>query len=226
MTRARSAGGSGERGVWYAAYGSNMCAARMACYVLGGRPVGGARVYPGCRDRRLPERAVGVVLPGRLYFAGESSVWGGGMGFYDPSEPGWMPARAYLLTVSQFADIAAQEMHREPGPGAELDLRAVLAEGRAVLGPGRYETLVCPGTLEGRPVLTFTAPGRSAGAELARPSAGYLRQLAAGLGEGQGWGVDRAAEYLASRPGARGGWTAAEIAAVVRGDGGGGCGAG
>ncbi|WP_225447636.1 histone deacetylase [Streptacidiphilus sp. P02-A3a] len=177
----------------------------------------------------MPERAVGVVLPGRLYFAGESAVWGGGMGFYDPLDAGWMPARAYLVTVSQFADIAAQEMHREtgpePGPETEpetgLDLRAVLAEGRAVLGPGRYETLVSPGTLAGRPVLTFTASGRSAGAALARPSAGYLRQLAAGLGEGQGWDVDRAAGYLASRPGARGAWTAAELAAALQGDAGG-----
>ena len=218
------AGSSGEGMVWYAAYGSNMCAARMACYIVGGRPVGGARVYPGCRDRRLPERAVGVVLPGQLYFAGESTVWTGGMGFYDPFDPGWMPARAYLLTVGQFADVAAQEMHRAPGPAAAaagageraepepgLDLRAVLADGRAALGPGRYETLVCAGTLERRPVLTFTAPGRSAGAGLGRPSAGYLRQLAAGLWEAHGWGPARAAAYLAARPGACGGWTVAEI---------------
>ena len=209
--------GSAAAEVWYTAYGSNMCAARMGCYIAGGRPVGAARVYPGCRDRRLPGRAVGVVLPGQLYFAGESRVWGGGMGFYDPSDPGEVPARAYLVTAGQFSDIAAQEMHREPG--ADLDLRGVLATGRAVLGPGRYQTLLCPGELDGRPLLTFTAPGRSAGAELARPSAGYLRQLAAGLWEAHGWGVRRAAEYLAARPGALGAWTAAEIAEAVGGDG-------
>jgi len=204
--------------IWYAAYGSNMCAARFACYIVGGRPFGAARVYPGCRDRRLPGRSVPVVLPGQLYFAGESLVWGGGMGFYDPLAPGELPARAYLVTVSQFADIAAQEMHRRPGAGAGagIDLREALATGRAVLGPGRYETLICPGTLDGRPVLTFTAPGRSGAAGYAPPSAGYLRQLAAGLREAHGWGPDRAAAYLASRPGARGAWTAAAIAAAVR----------
>jgi hypothetical protein len=246
--------------VWYAAYGSNMCAARFACYVAGGRPVGGTRVYPGCRDRRMPERSVGVLLPGQLYFAGESRVWGGGMAFYDPLAPGELPARAYLVRVSQFADIVAQEMHRVPGegaaaPGADLDLRMVLATGRAVIGLGRYETLVCSGTLDRRPVLTFTAPGpvpepapgpvaepapgpvpnpapgpvpnpapgpvtgRDGAAPLARPAAGYLRQLAAGLREAHGWGTGRAASYLASRPGARGAWTAAEIAEAVDGTG-------
>ena len=218
-------GDGGE--VWYAAYGSNMSAARFRCYLVGGRPVGGARVYPGCRDRRMPRRSAGVVLPGQLYFAGESRVWGGGMGFYDPLDPGEMPARAYLVTVSQFADVVAQEMHRDPepgpgrgqgrGPGPGIDLREVLRSGRAVLGPGRDETLVCPGTLDRRPVLTFTAPGRSGAAEWAPPSAGYLRQLAAGLREAHGWGVDRAAAYLASRPGARGAWTAAGIAEAVCG---------
>ena len=210
-----TAGGPAEGKVWYAAYGSNMCAARFGCYLTGGRPVGGARLYPGCRDRRPPERAVGVLLPGQLYFAGESQVWGGGMGFYDPLDPGELPARAYLVTVSQFTDIAAQEMHRVPGVDADLDLRAVLGTGRAAFGPGRYETLVCPGSLAGRPVLSFTAPWRSASAELAGPSAGYLRQLAAGLREAHGWGARRAAAYLAARPGACGAWTAAEIAEVV-----------
>ncbi|WP_370466523.1 histone deacetylase [Streptacidiphilus sp. PB12-B1b] len=167
-----------------------MHAARLACYLSGGRPPGGARTYPGCRDPRPPARTLPVTLPGRLYFALESAVWTGGMAFYDPFDPGTMPARAYLVTVEQFADVAAQEMHREPG--GELDLSGVLSGGRAVLGPGRYETLVCPGLLEGRPVLTFTAGCRSAEAELNAPSAGYLRHLSAGLREAHGWGCGAA----------------------------------
>ncbi|WP_344461527.1 histone deacetylase [Kitasatospora kazusensis] len=174
---------------------------RLACYLAGGRPEGAVRGFPGCRDRRPPVRTVPLLLPGRLYFALESRVWTGGMGFYDPLDPGEMPACAYLLTAGQFCDVAAQEMHRPPG--ADLDLGEVLATGRARFGPGRYETLVCPGGLDGYPVLTFTAPWRSAEAALNAPSAAYLGRLAAGLAAVHGWDAARIAAYLDSRPGAR-----------------------
>lgn len=156
--------------LWYAAYGSNMHLDRLTCYLTGGRPHGGLRTYPGCRDPRRPVRTTPVMLPGLLYFATESQVWTGGRAFYDPGpglapaddgpgRPGAyeLPARAYLLTLSQFSDIAAQEMYREPG--GDLDLTEALTRGRARIGPGRYETLVCAGLLDGYPVLTFTAPG-------------------------------------------------------------------
>ncbi|MEV8568333.1 histone deacetylase [Streptomyces sp. NPDC051322] len=198
-----AAGASASDGlVWYAAYGSNMHADRLAYYIEGGRPSGGARHYPGCRNRRLPEQTVPVLLPGVLYFALESLVWTGGMGFYDPDGAGEMPARAYLVTAEQFSDIAAQEMHRDPG--TDIDLTRALATGRDRLGPGRYETLVCPGAIDGIPVFTFTAPWSLAEAELNAPSAAYLGNFATGLMEAHGWTPERSAEYLATRPGATG----------------------
>ena len=189
--------------VWYVAYGSNMHAERFGYYLSGGRPAGGARVYPGCRDTREPRRRVPVVLPGQLYFAGESAVWTGGVAFYDPTAAGATPGRAYLVTVQQFADVAAQEMHREPG--VDLDLTGVLTQGTAQLGPGRYETLVCAGRFDGLPLLTFTAPWRIEEAALNPPSAAYLRHLAAGLAEAHGWSAQRIATYLSTRAGARSG---------------------
>lgn len=174
--------------VWYVAYGSNMHAERFACYLRGGRPRGGGRVYPGCRDKRGPRRQEPVTVPGQLYFAEESAVWTGGMAFYDPAAPGLMPARAYSVTTRQFADIAAQEMHREPGRDPDLDphLSAAVTHGVARLGPGRYETLVCVGESDGLPLLTFTAPWRIADAALNPPSPAYLHHLAAGLAEAHG----------------------------------------
>nr|WP_208329433.1 histone deacetylase [Streptomyces sp. 846.5] len=186
---------------------------RLNFYLAGGRPPGGRRTYPGCRDSRPPRRTIPVLLPGGLYFALESMAWTGGMALYDVLDPGEMPARAYLLTASQFADIAAQEMYQEPGE--DLDLSAVLADGQASLGEGRYQTLVCPGALDGVPVLTFTAPWRCAEAALNRPSAAYLCNLALGLRESHGWTRERIADYLAGRPGAEGVWDAADIAALV-----------
>ncbi|MFF7995651.1 histone deacetylase [Kitasatospora xanthocidica] len=203
--------------VWYVAYGSNLHAARLACYLRGGRPDGAAHAQPGCRDRRPARRTVATALPGTLYFAGRSPAWGGGSAFYDPSVLGEVPCRAYLLTVGQFSDIAAQEMRR--CPGADLDLTRVLADGRAQLGPGRYETLLHVGALDGHPLLTFTAPRGVAGAALDSalnaPSAPYLRTLAAGLAESHAWGPWRTAGYLATRPGAAGRWTPAAVAALL-----------
>jgi hypothetical protein len=178
-----------------------MHAARFGIYLSGGQPPGGALVYLGCRDTREPERQVPVMLPGQLYFAGESKVWTGGMAFYDPTAAGTVPGRAYLVTAQQFADVAAQEMHREAG--TDLDLTEVLARGTARLGPGRYETLVRVGWLDELPMLTFTAPGRVKDADLNPPSAAYLRHLAAGLVEAHGWSADRIARYLSTRPGAQ-----------------------
>ncbi|MFD4247158.1 histone deacetylase [Streptomyces sp. NPDC058525] len=197
--------------VWYTSYGSNMHRARLAWYLAGGTPPGGARRYPGCRDPRAPARSVPVELPGRLYFATESLVWTGGRGFYDPKAPGRTRARAHLVTAQQFSDIAAQEMYREPGPGLDLDLTEVLRSGRDEQGPGRYETLVCAGALEGVPVLTFTAPWVMQEVDWVKPAAAYVRHLAAGLLESGAWTGRSIADYLAACPGATGHWTPDQI---------------
>ncbi|TDC61801.1 histone deacetylase [Streptomyces hainanensis] len=215
--RSPGRGGGSPSRVWYAAYGSNMSSARLGQYLRGGAAPGAARAHPGCRDPRPPERSVPVTLPGLLYFATESPVWGGGRAFYDPDRADEeTPARAHLLTAGQFSDIAAQEMGREPG--TDLDLAPVRRAGaRLRLGPGRYETLLCVAELDGLPVLTFTAPWGSGDVAWRAPSAGYLRQLGAGLIEGRGWTAARAARYLASRPGARGQWAAPEVRALLTG---------
>lgn len=196
--------------VWYVSYGSNMNAARFGCYLAGGTPIGARRSFPGCRDTRPPLATRGYELRGGIYFATRSPVWGGGRAFYDPALPGTAPARAYLITASQFADVAAQEMYR--APGADLDLREAIAAGRAELGPGRYETLLCVGHLDDHPVLTFTAPWAAHDVEPEAPSAGYLRMLATGLCDAHGWEMPRAAGYLARLRGAAGAWS------VERGD--------
>lgn len=69
------------------------------------------------------------------------------MAFYDPDAGGRTPARAYLLTVGQFSDLAAQEMHRPPV--SDLELVDAVTSGRHRFGPGRYETLVCVGERDG-----------------------------------------------------------------------------
>ncbi|WP_328582507.1 histone deacetylase [Streptomyces sp. NBC_00370] len=208
----RGASGSAAR-VWYVSYGSNMHLDRLTYYIAGGRPPGTAATYPGCRDRRPPQASVPVELRGCMYFATESVVWTGGRAFYDPAGRRRVPARAHLVTAEQFSDIAAQEMYR--APGADLDLTEVLERGRSVLGPGRYETLLCPGSVDGSPALTFTAPWSVHDVAWNKPSAAYVRHLAAGLVEAGAWDVADIAVYLASCPGAAGEWSPQDIADLI-----------
>ncbi|MEU1127963.1 histone deacetylase [Streptomyces sp. NPDC005899] len=178
---------------------------RLACYIQGGRPPGAGKLYPGCRDRRPPIRSVPVELAGALYFATRSPVWGGGRAFYDPTCGGRVYARAHLVSASQFADIAAQEMYRDPG--ADLDLSEVLARGVAGLGSGRYETLVCAGQMGGAPVLTFTAPWSASEVAPVAPSRDYVRFLATGLLAAGAWDAGAVAAYVASARGAGARWS-------------------
>ena len=186
--------------VWYVSYGSNMSAARLGCYLVGGRPEGGRRDNPGARLASLPERSVAVELPGTVYFAGESPQWGGGTAFYDHDTPGPAAARAYLVTAGQLADIFRQEMYRAPFDGDPVEQVArTLADGaRHAAGDGVYETLVAVGVLDGLPMLTFTSPHGAADVPHTPPSPAYLATMATGLAESHGWSGEQAYAYLNS----------------------------
>ncbi|MFF5534329.1 histone deacetylase [Streptomyces cinerochromogenes] len=199
--------------VWYTSYGSNIHLDRLAAYLQGGCPPGAAMEYPGCRNPAMPARSIPVELTGAMYFATESRVWGGGRAFYDPGVDGRVLARAHLVTTDQFADIAAQEMYRTPG--RDLDLADVLRRGRAVLGEGRYETLVCAGQIDGLPVLTFTAPWGMNDVPWVAPSAAYVRFLATGLLSAGAWDREAISSYVAACPGATDHWSPEEIAALL-----------
>ncbi|MFQ6331572.1 histone deacetylase [Nocardia sp. CWNU-33] len=203
----------GTSRVWYAAYGSNMHLPRLRCYLAGGTPEGGALALPGCRNPADPARSASIMLSGQLYFATESLIWAGGRAFYDPDTSGTIAVRAHLITTSQFSDIAAQEMYREPG--TDLDLTEAVNSGRSTLGPGRYETLICAGTHDGYPLLTLTAPWRCTDLPGNPPSAAYLRHLATGLADSHGWATEQIAAYLAACPGADIGWTADSLTALL-----------
>ncbi|NYG05864.1 hypothetical protein BJ986_000351 [Phycicoccus badiiscoriae] len=198
--------------VWYAGYGSNLSRSRFLCYLTGGRPEGASRTYPGARDQSPPQDDRALTLPGEMVFAWDSPTWGGGVAFYDADTPGVTLARAYLVTEQQFADVAAQEMHR--APGVDLDLTQVLHEARHRLGPGRYESLHLVGELEGAPVLTFTTPNLAA-LQRSSPTAAYLRAIVAGLREAHHLSDEALVTYLLGRPGIAPAWDAASLAELV-----------
>src|SRR4051812_5581192 len=162
-----------------------MHAARLRYYLAGGTPSGGRRTYPGCRDASGPRATAPVMLPGGIWFTGESSAWTGGYALYDPLLPGAAAARAYLVTAGQFADVVAQEMYREPGVDLAV-LGEVVRHGGVTLGPGRYEPLISCGARDGYPILTFTAGFGAADAPATPPAPAYLALLVRGLRESHG----------------------------------------
>jgi hypothetical protein len=202
--------------IWYVAYASNLAMARFRCYLSGGRPAGGSRDYAGCRDPSDPQRTLGVEVPGGLVFAEESRVWGGGMAFYDRAAEGVVACRAYLVTTEQFGDIAAQERRLPPGGEFAEDLAGLLpdVDSLVTIGPGRYETVVRVGELDGAPMFTITHHD-VASLRPAAPTAAYLRWIARGLGEAHGYDGAQTARYLVAAPGIRGAWAEAEIEALA-----------
>ncbi|MCF8603364.1 histone deacetylase [Gordonia sp. HY442] len=188
--------------LWYVSYGSNLCADRLGCYLQGGRPEGGLRTYPGARDTTEPLDARATILPGRIFFAGESRTWRGGMAFYDHEAPGSTPAGAYLITIEQFADLAAQESDREPTPDSAIEAalrdRTILqADGDTlVVDDGLYSRLVRVGTIDRLPVLTVTSIPGIGDVDHTRPSEPYLAMIGRGLRETHGWDDDTSQRYL------------------------------
>jgi hypothetical protein len=190
-----------------------MHAARLRYYIEGGTPPGGRKTYPGCRDHTLPRQSRPIMIDGGVYFALESKAWTGGMAFYDPDLPGKAAARGYLVTSRQLSDIATQEMYRTPD--VDIPLALVVEHGRLTVGEGRYETLVSPGSLDGYPLITFTAPWRLSDVEPNSPAPAYLAMLANGLHEAHEWPADQIASYLGERPGVKGHWSAADLLKVI-----------
>lgn len=199
--------------VWYASYGSNLSWERFRCYLRGGRPDGAARMLPGARDSADPTGDRPVLLDGSVSFAWESPTWGGGIAFFDPDGDGTTFGRAYRLTVEQFADVASQEMHRDPA-GGSLDLVGLAAAGSLELGPGRYETLHLVGQLDEVPVVTFSSHP-SDDLMLNAPGSAYLTLMIRGLAETHGLAPEAITDYLAARPGCRPGWTRLHLSELV-----------
>ena len=185
--------------VWYVAYGSNLGRARLQAYLDRGPDPAPPRV-----DRP-------IVIGHPLFFAGESVIWGGGRGYVDhaPVDPPATLARAWLLSGTQWAALHALESGPGHDPGTDP---GTLAEGEVrVVGGGRYDALIGLGHHEAVPVVTFTGPDRLDPTTCTRPNAAYLRAIATGLAEAHGLTTDRAATYLASRPGMTGHWTTDEV---------------
>jgi len=168
--------------VWYVAFGSNTHADRFAAYLVGGRPPGAARHYAGCRDRNPPAAVSAVTVEHHRYFAGSSTVWGGGIAYLDTRPAPGTRTRcvAYRITLEQLVDVAAQENGGEAGG---LPLPRHLpdpGELAVLLGAARsYDSLLGLPPIDAVPAVTITAATRLT--PETRPSRAYLRMITAGI---------------------------------------------
>ena len=97
--------------IWYACYGSNICAERFNNYIEGGfyKPTGS--YCSGCKDKSRWIDECNRQYKGRLYFAKNSGRWNGkGVAFYDPqSESRRTYMKLYKITREQFHDVQIHE---------------------------------------------------------------------------------------------------------------------
>jgi hypothetical protein len=198
--------------VWYLAYASNLSRRRYRAYLEGGRPDGSRREYTGCRDATPPRDSRAMRRPGALWFAGTSTVWGGGLAFYDPSAEGVVLARVYLVSFGQFSDVVAQEARLEGGADLVRDDGGRLGALSSV-----YDMILELAPHDGVPVMTMTARTGSTGPPVA-PSAAYLTTIFAGLADGFGLDPEAQVDYLLHARGVAPTWNRAGLLALIAAD--------
>ena len=194
--------------VWYATFAAGLSKENFLAVLAGGKPAGARRAYAGCRDKTPPQKDVFVSLPYELFFAGESKVWDGGLATLDVNRTNnaHTIAHAYLITVEQMEDLAAQENWLDEP--LRLPLAKAMQQGHASIEGAHeadyaaYNELLYCGTREGYPIFTITAlrprlPYRP-------PSHAYTRTLCKGLAENTKMNVEAVVDYILSRPGVAG----------------------
>ena len=160
--------------------------------------------HAGARDSSPARDDVAISIDHRLYFSGHSTLWGGAAAFLDTvpiADQASQRAlgRAYLISWDQFEDVVAEENGRPTAPLVIADAELVDSFTRLV-GPGRYENLLCLGRRGDIPMVTFTAPWAMAAVRSAAPSRAYLATLAEGLRERARPGRPRDPGLPRSRP--------------------------
>ena len=158
--------------VWYAAYGSNMCAERFACYIQGGFCKDNGRHYAGCSDKTFWTGTYFTEVRGSVFFGNHSSSWGGGVAFYRDSPCGKAIVRLYRIKRSQLHEIQEQEGNF----------------------PKWYGRIACLGIgTDGLPIFTLTCECEP---ERVKPTEAYLNVLRRALEEECGMEKKMVERYL------------------------------
>ncbi len=170
---------------WYTSFGSNMLKERFYSYILGGKSSITGTYYHGCRDKTLPLENRGCFLNHPLYFSRNSRTWeNGGVAFIDIKTNSSVktPARSYLITKDQFADILCQENGRDPGEHKmDINFNDIVKKGFLSLkNLTWYNTILFTGLEKGIHSFTFTgSPKNDTG--YSEPGDLYLTTIIRGM---------------------------------------------
>ena len=205
--------GMGEELVWYAAYGSNVDRRRFLTYLTGGPVPGTTDVQAGSRDPSPPRGDEPFRFNRPIRFAHYSSPWNGATAVldHDVSSIGAL-GRRYLITLTQFADVVAQENRRDVSdiPISELAVDEVYP-----VGDLSYDGLLKVGSDGGTPIVTFTHPSEPRDLDPAPPSPAYLQTLARGISDSHDLSPAEIAHHLHDAPGIRPVWSIDRIQALI-----------
>ena len=186
-----------------------------------GRPAAGrvAASTPAPATGPCPRATSRSTCRARLYFAGESPQWGGGVAFYDHATPGLDAARGYLVTAEPV------RRHRRPGDvprsrrtGTRSRSWCSRRSTAAGTSSGRAATRRCVevGRLR-RTCRCSRSPRRTASttSSTRRPRRGLPRDgRATGLRESRGWDDERRSRRTSRRSTASRGVGAADRSLV------------
>lgn len=202
--------------VWYATYGSGLVKENLLQYIKGGKTPGTLVSVEGCRDKTPPLKDVFTSLPYKLYFSGQSKMWGGGFARIEPvrNPEAHTIARMHLITLEQFEDIYTQMNRRGRLP--RLALKTALRHGHATIDDGTkdYDALLFCGMRDGHPILTLTAA--QVRTPYTEPSEVYMRHLCQGLSEATNVDTDEGIHRLLEAPGLRNSQTSKQVETTLK----------
>jgi succinyl-diaminopimelate desuccinylase len=218
---ARSLNAAGEPAyVWYAAYAAGLSRDNFMHYIAGGKPENATHTFTGCRDNTEPKKDLFISLPHELYFSGKSKTWDSSLATLDVNQTANARtiARAYLITVEQLEDLAAQEnWHKDP---LRLPLAKAMQQGHATIEGaagteyGAYSELLYCGVRDGHPIFTLTS--MRARLPYRAPSEAYTRNLCKGLAENTQMNLEAVVDYVSSRPGIAGHYKKQAVAKLYK----------
>lgn len=173
--------------------------------ITGGQVPGGVHTYSGCSDRSAPLKDTFTSLPYQLFFAKECPLpdhHGLPHAFLDTKadSKGHTIARAYLITLEQFEQIAAQENHSKTV--YKLPVKQATIKGHATIGDGSgpYDELLYCGSKDGYPMFTLTTPKTDLERTTEVPES-YLTMLHEGLSQNTEMDRREVISYLLDIPG-------------------------
>lgn len=169
--------------VWYASYGSNINKERFYKYLIGGKVEGAKIEEIGSRDKTLPIKTKNILLRHKLFFAGESKRWDGGVAFINPNFNAREKtfSKMYLIKFEQFKDVFCQENSLPFDEPIWEGVSGLTKNHSIIISNTKYGKVLCLGEEDGYPIFTFTTTKEMSEMMLNKPSKEYIEIISKGI---------------------------------------------